>query len=425
MNVGAAEVDITPDFETELCGFALREQPCAGVLDPIFARCLYLDNESGERLLWIVADVIALEAQFVSEFRGWATQKLRLQPQHVMLAATHTHFVPATITLNAAGRKSDRFVGLLRERMKHVAQQAMADARPCDVVSARGRLDLAVDRRNKPTKHVDPTVWSVGFRDRTDGRIVAAILNYAMHPVALGHKERRISPDWCGGASTSLRDALLTAGSARAVVLATNGACGNVNPPFHHASPEQVLAWGSSVADAVASELRAAASGSDATLAVRSMDVSIPMDWHDAAAIDRIADHMIHELAPKTSWPAQFIEAAATWCATLKPLVMSGGGRTHDIEIQAARIGDVSIVAINGELFSRFTDDLRRAVGDNRLFVVGYANAAFGYIPTREAYTEGGYEVDTAHFFYNSFRPQPGALELLCDHAAQLVRSMD
>jgi hypothetical protein len=106
------------------------------------------------------------------------------------------------------------------------------------------------------------------------------------------------------------------------------------------------------------------------------------------------------------------------------PLVATGGGKSHDIEIQLVRIGDLTVVAVNGEMFSRFTDDLRRAVGDDRLFVVGYANAAFGYIPTREAYAEGGYEVDTAHFFYNSFRPQAGALEMLCEHAAELVRSL-
>ena len=75
-------------------------------------------------------------------------------------------------------------------------------------------------------------------------------------------------------------------------------------------------------------------------------------------------------------------------------------------------------------MFARFVDDLRRAVGDDKLFVVGYANAGFGYIPTREAYAEGGYEVETAHFFYNSFRPQPGSLEMLCDRAAELVRSL-
>jgi hypothetical protein len=92
--------------------------------------------------------------------------------------------------------------------------------------------------------------------------------------------------------------------------------------------------------------------------------------------------------------------------------------------VQAARVGDVTIVAVNGEMFARFTDDVRRLTGNDRLFVVGYANAAFGYIPTREAYAEGGYEVDTAHYFYNSFRPAPGGLELLAEAAAELVRSV-
>ena len=58
------------------------------------------------------------------------------------------------------------------------------------------------------------------------------------------------------------------------------------------------------------------------------------------------------------------------------------------------------------------------------LFVVGYANAGFGYVPRAEAYDEGGYEVETAHFFYNSFRPKRGVLEMLVDRAAELVDSM-
>lgn len=221
----------------------------------------------------------------------------------------------------------------------------------------------------------------------------------------------------------SLAASLAAEGDAAApVVLVTNGACGNLNPPFHHASREQVFAWGRSVADTVADDLRTARPMADPTIRTQSAQVLIPMDWHEVDEIERIADHMIRVLAPATSWPVQFAQAATTWRDTLKPLVAAGGGRFHDIEIQAARLGDVRIVAVNGELFSRFTDDLRRAVGDARVFAVGYANAAFGYLPTREAYAEGGYEVDTAHFFYNSFRPQPGALELLHDRAAELVR---
>jgi len=423
MNVGAAELEITPDFEVELCGFALREQPCAGVLDPISTRGLYLQDGS-QRLLWIVADILALEGQFVADFRAWAQRELRLEAHQVLLAATHTHNAPSTINLTAAGRRSDRFVALLRERIEQIAREAFANAQPCEVVSASGRLDLAIDRRNQPSRHVDPTVWSVAFRKPNGGPFIAAVLNYAMHPVALGHGERRISPDWCGGAGTSLARSLSADNAKPPVVLVTNGACGNINPPFHGASRDLVFSWGKSVADAVAEALLVAPPASDPELRVHSARVPIAMDWHDADGVNRIAEHMIHVLAPKTTWPAQFVQAAQTWRETLTPLVATGGGKSHDIEIQLARIGDVTVVAVNGEMFSRFTTDLRRALGDDRLFVVGYANAAFGYIPTREAYAEGGYEVDTAHFFYNSFRPQHGALERLCERAAQQLRSL-
>src|SRR5213078_4275915 len=96
--------------------------------------------------------------------------------------------------------------------------------------------------------------------------------------------------------------------------------------------------------------------------------------------------------------------------------VAAGKAREVPIELQAIRIGDVTIVTVNGEMFTRFTAMLRDALGPH-IFTVAYANSAFGYIPTREAYAEGGYEVDTAHFFYNSFRPKPGGLELLAERA--------
>ena len=94
------------------------------------------------------------------------------------------------------------------------------------------------------------------------------------------------------------------------------------------------------------------------------------------------------------------------------------------MDLLAARIGPIALLAINGEMFSRFTA-LLRSSATRPLFVIAYANAAFGYIAPREAYAEGGYEVERAHFFYNSLRPRIGGLEMLADHAAELISQLD
>ena len=42
-------------------------------------------------------------------------------------------------------------------------------------------------------------------------------------------------------------------------------------------------------------------------------------------------------------------------------------------------------------------------------------------LPTPAAYDEGGYEVCSAFIYYGSFRPKPGAFEMVRDRAVGLV----
>ena len=52
-----------------------------------------------------------------------------------------------------------------------------------------------------------------------------------------------------------------------------------------------------------------------------------------------------------------------------------------------------------------------------RTFVAGYCNDLIGYIPTRAAYAEGGYEVDTA-------RIAAGSGETILDTALTALAAM-
>src|SRR5262249_12259173 len=136
--------------------------------------------------LWIACDVIAFERALVDSVRARVGESLGLEPRQVLLSATHTHTAPATIHLSAAGQYSTRYVAMLSKKLREVAGRAALGPDPCDFVHAQAPLELAIDRRGKPTAHVDPVVSAIAFKRREWPEYQAACVNYAMHPVTFG-----------------------------------------------------------------------------------------------------------------------------------------------------------------------------------------------------------------------------------------------
>jgi hypothetical protein len=59
---------------------------------------------------------------------------------------------------------------------------------------------------------------------------------------------------------------------------------------------------------------------------------------------------------------------------------------------------------------------IRQSRKDLQVFVAGYANGSWGYLPTSDAFSQGGYEVETSVFNENMG-------EALVKGASQLVAS--
>ncbi|MDM8006941.1 MAG: neutral/alkaline non-lysosomal ceramidase N-terminal domain-containing protein [Phycisphaerae bacterium] len=417
MKVGVAQVDITPEPGCELSGFAARTQPSIGVLDRLYAKCLYL-VEGDERLLWIHVDLIGLLREFVLDFREWAAAKLGLKASQVLISAIHTHSGPATVEISEAGRYDSAYVQFLRARLEEAAREAIENTTACTPVFVEGRCDLAVDRRKKASARTDPRVAAFGWR-RDDGSFIGALTNYAMHAVALGPSNRMISADLPGRTAAILSERL----PGRPIVLATNGACGNLNPPYEHITSEQLSVWGGQVADATSGLLPEAVPLTDCTLRLASRVVPIALDVLGVDQINEIADRYIGHADSVGEWGDRYVRALEKWRRSRTEEVRDGQcAATADMEIFAVRLGPAVMLGVNAEVFSAFTDLVREATGRS-VYTVGYANGVRGYLPTKVAYDEGGYEVETAHFFYNSFRFKPGGLEHLADEAVQLVRS--
>ena len=58
MKIGWAQRDITPLTAVAMGGYGDRKSKSDGVLDSIFARALFIEDSSGERVIFISTDLI-------------------------------------------------------------------------------------------------------------------------------------------------------------------------------------------------------------------------------------------------------------------------------------------------------------------------------------------------------------------------------
>jgi len=103
----------------------------------------------------------------------------------------------------------------------------------------------------------------------------------------------------------------------------------------------------------------------------------------------------------------------------MKIQVIEGSSDKKVIEIGVLEIGVLKLVFINAEMFSEFEKILERSL-ESPFIVISCANGLEGYLPAVEDYDRGGYEVETALFFYNSFMPVPGSMERI---ASEVINS--
>src|SRR3990172_9018265 len=138
---GAATADIPPrDWQGLIDGYAARRTPPRGGHDPLFARALVLDH--GEKACAIAGcDLLGMHSSIATEVRRRAHESLGIDPDGLLVAATHSHPGPAVV----------------------------------DTVSMT---------RRPPDWPTDP-VLRLLLIDGEDGRPVASLLNFACHATVL------------------------------------------------------------------------------------------------------------------------------------------------------------------------------------------------------------------------------------------------
>ena len=415
---GAATADITPAPGVMLDGYGARTTPSQGVHDPLMARVLVF--KQGEQTAAIVsADALGMHPWITNEIRDRAHAAHGIDPEGVIVAATHDHAAPFGLRAGMFARLDETLAQTFVDKVCLAMVSAWDTRRPATLGFASATIDTISMNRRDPAGPND-TEMRVVLIDSATGP-VASIVNFACHATILNATNLQLSGEFPGAAARFLQRET----SAPCVYL--NGACGDVNPAWITQDYPSVERAGQIVgghALRLIAEMRALVPGQRThnirwnefpdvphlgrsvtpNLRVTRREVEIPPRvFEDDEAYASLVDAARAAAEAAATGSAERREAAARisryegerWAAAWA----RRGERQERTEVQALRLGHgLSLLALPGEFFAETAAKVREAVGGGDLLVACYANDYVGYVVPADAYDAGGYEPGVTFF---------------------------
>lgn len=407
--VGTGVREITPATGADMAG-SIGRVVSTGVAAPLYARSMMIVS-NGKKLVFCSVDVIMIPNDILRSIVRRVGEKLGIPDDSVMIGATHTHNGPVIRPLNdesiPAGEAYERF---LEDQIIGSIEAANGSLVPARIgIGVEEESSLVFNRRLKRPDGriamnfsqrtglrdfnadgpVDPDIFLIQAEDEA-GNPLGLIVNYPLHNNAGGGK--LLHPDISGFLERQLQSRLKT----DVPLLFFAGASGDVNwIDFRKLHQVGGMEEANRIAGVLADRLllmRGAMTMRDEwRLDSIRETVSIPerpllqTDYTDdgcfgeSPAFSRFYAQIREQLAGRTEWPV------------------------HTFDITAFRIGDTVWISNPAELFVGLGLLVKNnsPFGAQKTCLCTLTNGFAGYVPTAEAFEEGGYEVKRT--LYTSF----------------------
>lgn len=394
---GVATIDITPERSLWMAGFARRTLPSQGVAMPLHAKALALKCQGQPTAVLVTVDLLGLTARITGRVASLVQRRYRIRRADLLFNASHTHCGPVVDEqLSVAYDLSPEqwaairtYTAQLEDKLAAVIGDAVSRLRPARLGYARDEAGFAANRRVKFSPHgpVDHSVPVLRV-DAAEGAALAVVFGYACHNTTLQDTFVRYHGDYAGVAQAALEQrhpgstALFVAG------------CGADANPLPRGTLELVEAHGTALADAVDRALKAAG---PIDPSLRTAYGSVDLPFAGEAAREQWRSRLDVEEVYKQRH------------AALMKAAVSRDGRLPAAQpdpVQVWRFGSgLTLVALGGEVVVDYALRLAREYPERRMWVAGYSNDVFGYVPSVRVLREGGYEGGDAMIYYG--RPGP------------------
>jgi neutral ceramidase len=329
-------------------------------------------------------DLIAISRDIGSAVAAHALQAHGLSRERLLLSASHSHYGPEIRPDKAEffkippefAAKIEPYGRWLTQALIGLVDRALGSLEPVELFARQTKADFASNRR--PVNHgVDHDVPILEARDDA-GIVRAVVFSYACHNTSLDPMDGQYSGDWAGFAQSQLEEQ-----HPGTTALFVTGAAADQNPDPRY-QVELSRQYGAQLADAVHASLAGDGIAIEDGLAVAYAEAPLPFEPLPSKA--QLEANLATDDEPLKTKARYLLRAMDEGRAF---------PRTYPCPVHVVRLGrQLLLVAIGGEPVIDYAHRIKRefATVAPIVWVAGYCNDMFGYVPTRAVLAEGGYE---------------------------------
>lgn len=397
---GIAETDITPSLGMEMPG-QYKKRIAQGLLTPLAATALYLDNGKG-KTLFVSCDAYCVPTAVCRSVRTAAKELFDIPCESIVICATKTCHGGPVIDMGDFCRQDEFYLSLMASRILDAATLAIADARDVTLGFGEGEEETLHHYRyyytargtattrypalftDAPCAVVNPALTVLRI-DNADGTPYGALVHFACSP-HLENPSLDISADF----PHYLKDTFRKVYGNGFHPMFIGGFCADVRPDGHptaHIDPASVGRRFAGEAIRVYESIRDMTS--DAVIA--SCEKTLEL-------CTRLPDSNEEERAEQILADPDAAEKDLYFAAAQRE-VKKNGIDTKRLSVQALRVHDATFFTLPANTFVNYSLTLKEKTPQKFTLTVNNANGYFGHIVHYMLFMEG---IDEANVTPNS-----------------------
>ena len=200
LEVGAAKRIITPNPLLPVSGGVGQPKKSTIKKGDLYARAVVLKSEG------TVIAIVSVDNLGWSSALGDRSRVLikNIPKENILIAATHTHSAPDAYGFPDESGKSLadlNYLSWCAQQIADAVNEAAAKATPSVLKIAVAEAEGKIAYNYYADKLYDPrcgVIQAIGETGSNKGKVIATLINYAIHPEVIGSGQGILSPDLCG-----------------------------------------------------------------------------------------------------------------------------------------------------------------------------------------------------------------------------------